>query len=105
MRGDLQMRLTAVRGAALRRAYEVSLSRDLFGHLVLDLTWSRIGRRGQQLRLSAPTEQAAERLLRERLQRRASLPRRAGARYALTLLRGDASWLARCPSFAPLGPP
>ena len=86
-----------------RRAYRVRVTRDLFGLVVVEFRWGRVGTVGTRLCMSAPTVEAAQALVRQRLRRRTSAPRRIGVGYALVRAVTDGgpatAWL---PSIAPL---
>jgi hypothetical protein len=63
------------------RVYRLSLSRDLFGVLVLEIAWGRRGAAGQVKRLAFDTLSEAHAEITARLRRRASAERRIGAGY------------------------
>lgn len=65
----------------IARAYSIYAVRDLFGHVVVELSWGRIARRGASLRLSFASETSAEAFIRRTLVKRASAPRRIGVAY------------------------
>jgi hypothetical protein len=79
------------------RSYDVVADKDLFGHIIVALTWGRIGTRGREQVLSAATLVEAQRLVRTRLARRSSLKRRLGAAYRVRHVAGDASWVLGIP--------
>ncbi|OYX47400.1 WGR domain-containing protein [Novosphingobium sp. CECT 9465] len=66
------------------RRYVISRSQDLFGVSIVELTWGRIGTRGQGKRLSfadAADAADAEHFIAGLLRRRASATRRIGVPY------------------------
>jgi predicted DNA-binding WGR domain protein len=67
----------------MARAYRISASRDLFGNIIVDLRWGRIGRRGAGLIVSFAQEEAAQRFIQRTLAKRASASRRIGVAYAV----------------------
>lgn len=77
------------------RAYRIETTRDLFGHIIVELGWGRIGRRGSGLTISFSDEEAARRFVQRTLTRRASAPRRIGVAYALLETPADACGKSR----------
>ncbi|MDQ2893840.1 MAG: WGR domain-containing protein [Pseudomonadota bacterium] len=74
--------LEAVDGARnIRRSYSITSARDLFGHMIVELHWGRIGGRGQGMAVSFSCPRAAERFVAQTLARRASAERRIGVGY------------------------
>ena len=67
----------------IARAYVIEASRDLFGWIVVERRWGRIGRAGRGERRAFPTESAAEVHIRSLLARRATAPRRIGVAYEI----------------------
>lgn len=63
------------------RRYTVALSRDLFGALIVEFAWGRIGTKGQRRAVSFACEGEASRFARQLLRRRASAPKRIGVPY------------------------
>lgn len=63
------------------RRYAISRSQDLFGVSIVELTWGRIGTRGQGKRLSFADAADAEHFIAGLLRRRASATRRIGVPY------------------------
>lgn len=63
------------------RRWRVAASRDLFGRLVIETHWGRIGARGQVRCVSFADEGAALRHVRALLARRAGAVRRIGTAY------------------------
>ncbi len=66
----------------IRRRWRVATMRDLFGHVVVETSWGRIGARGRVLVRSFEGEAEALRYIRALLARRATAPRRIGLAYA-----------------------
>ena len=60
----------------IRRRWRVAAYRDLFGQVIIETGWGRIGRRGQSLMRSFADETEALRYVRALLARRASAKRR-----------------------------
>lgn len=67
----------------IARSYEITVSRDLFGCVLVELAWGRIGAAGSRLRVSFQSETAARHFVERTLSRRASAPRRIGVEYQL----------------------
>ncbi|MCW1385065.1 WGR domain-containing protein [Novosphingobium sp. KCTC 2891] len=65
----------------IARRYAISLSRDLFGACLVEVSWGRIGRRGQARTLSFSERPDAERFVRQLQRRRMSARRRIGVPY------------------------
>ncbi|MFD1789255.1 WGR domain-containing protein [Sphingomonas floccifaciens] len=65
----------------IHRRWSLVAGRDLFGRVVVETDWGRIGRRGQQLVKSFADEAAALRHIRMLLARRRSAERRLGVGY------------------------
>lgn len=79
----LPIELTArdsVHGIA--RRWRVVVYRDLFGMLLVETQWGRIGRAGQRLVCAFVSEDAALAHVRALLRRRAGAVRRIGVGYA-----------------------
>ena len=68
----------------IARSYRIHATLDLFGHVVVELRWGRIGRRGFGMTVSFANEEAARRFIMRTLAKRASAPRRIGVAYCLT---------------------
>ena len=66
----------------MSRRWSVVAYRDLFGHVLVETSWGRIGTRGQHLLQSFPDEADAARYVAGLLRIRASAPKRIGVRYA-----------------------
>jgi predicted DNA-binding WGR domain protein len=96
---DYRCELEAVdRSRNIARAYHIHASRDLFGHIIVDLRWGRIGRRGAGLTISFADEEAARRFIRRTLAKRASAPQRIGTAYQL--VNGLSALKTRHPTLA-----
>ena len=65
----------------IARSYAIEASADLFGHIVVDLHWGRIGTKGQGRTISFAKAQDATRFVRQTLSRRASAKKRLGVGY------------------------
>lgn len=63
------------------RSWRCEVERDLFGLLVVSVTFGRVARTGRTLRNVVPDDAAAERFVRRALARRASAHKRCGASY------------------------
>lgn len=68
----------------VRRRWRVQAMRDLFGRVVIETAWGRIGAPGRTLARSFADEEAALRYVRALLRRRAGARRRIGADYRRT---------------------
>jgi len=76
------IRLQAVnRSRNIARRYVIEASRDLFGAVIVDYGWGRIGTRGQSRVISFQCDDDAERFVRTLLRRRASAQQRLGVAY------------------------
>lgn len=78
------------------RRYGIDLAPDLFGAVIVETRWGRIGAISQHKRVSFETIEAARRHVRATLLRRAATRRRIGVAYVL--VRGE------LPSYAPALP-
>ncbi len=65
----------------IARAYSIEASHDLFGWIVVERRWGRIGGAGRGERRAFATEGAAKSYVRSLLARRATAPRRIGVAY------------------------
>ena len=65
----------------IRRRWRVSATRDLFGHVVVETSWGRIGAAGRRLIRSFADEAEAARYVSKLLRIRARAPRRIGISY------------------------
>jgi predicted DNA-binding WGR domain protein len=68
-------------GRNIARDYRIEISPDLFGHIVIELHWGRIGTKGQRRALSFADEAPALRFIRATLARRQSARKRIGTPY------------------------
>lgn len=74
--------LTAVDAARnIRRRWSVTAYRDLFGAVMIETRWGRLGRNGRTLVRSFAEEGQAARYVRALLLRRATAERRIGVAY------------------------
>lgn len=65
----------------IARRYEIYQSMDLFGVPTVDVSWGRIGTKGQHHRLSFPDPRAASQFVNRLLRRRGSAHKRIGVSY------------------------
>jgi WGR domain len=80
------------------RRYQITLGRDLLEEWTVSISYGRSGQGGQEKRFSSPEAKQARAIIRDRLRRRLSAPKRIGCPYRLTALSSapgvDASaWL------------
>jgi WGR domain len=80
------------------RRYQITLGRDLLDDWTVSITYGRAGQGGQEKRFASPKAEEVRAIIRDRLRRRLSAPRRIGCPYRLTTLNSapgvDASaWL------------
>ena len=68
------------------RRWSVQVSRDLFGWVVIERSWGRIGTRGQRRRDAFAKDAEARRFVRKMLVRRAGAEARIGASYQPVLI-------------------
>jgi predicted DNA-binding WGR domain protein len=89
----LRLRLEAC-APALRchRVYEIAVARDLFGVLIADMTYGRIGTVGRTKSRSFTCIEDAASVIDACLRRRATLPRRLGAAYRLRSIEFETGW-------------
>ena len=66
------------------RAWRIAIDRDLFGELVADVTFGRIGKAGRTQRRHCSNENEAKALLKLGLMRRSTAKRRIGVDYVVT---------------------
>ena len=66
------------------RRYEVVIGRDLLDAWTVAIRYGRTGRRGHEQRFASPECEAMRAVVRDRLRRRLSAPRRIGCPYRLT---------------------
>ena len=80
------------------RRYQITVGRDLLDDWTVSISYGRTGQGGHVLRFASPKQEEMRAVIRDRLQRRLSAPRRIGCPYRLTMLNAapgiDASaWL------------
>jgi predicted DNA-binding WGR domain protein len=68
------------------RRYQVMVGRDLLDDWTVAISYGRIGQRGQQQQIASSNAEDMCAVIRDRLRRRLSAPRRIGCRYRLTTL-------------------
>lgn len=76
------------------RSYQIDAGQDLFGVWVVDVVYGRIGTRGTHIRYSAPDEASAQKIVRSKLNRRASARKRIGVPYRVREFTDLACWYA-----------
>ena len=67
--------------ANIRRGYQIERSTDLFGHVIIDWHWGRIGTSGQSRRVSFVNDSGATAFVRSLLRRRDGSGKRIGVDY------------------------
>ncbi|PZU79333.1 MAG: hypothetical protein DI530_08820 [Sphingomonas sp.] len=67
----------------IRRRWSVTVARDLFGHVLIETRWGRIGARGRTLTVSFPDETRAARHVAALLARRHGAVKRIGVAYRI----------------------
>jgi predicted DNA-binding WGR domain protein len=67
----------------VHRSWACNVGRDLFGDLVVSVTFGRTGTDGRTIRYAMADEASAERFLVKALRRRAGAEKRCGAAYHL----------------------
>ena len=67
----------------IARRYAIDACPDLFGHIIVNLYWGRIGKKGQGRTLSFAQAQDAARFVRQTLSRRAGAKKRIGVGYQM----------------------
>ena len=75
------------------RSYRLEAGLDLFGTWLVDATYGRIGTPGRTIRYFAGDEDAARKIIRRTLQRRATAPKRIGVSYRICELNDPSQWL------------
>jgi predicted DNA-binding WGR domain protein len=68
------------------RRYSITVGRDLLNDWTIRIRYGRIGQRGQEICVASREPGAMQSVLRERLRRRLSAPKRIGCPYRLTML-------------------
>lgn len=66
------------------RRYEIVVGRDLFGGWTVSIGYGRAGQQLRSLRFGGQDERVMQRVVRERLRRRLSAPKRIGCAYRLS---------------------
>jgi hypothetical protein len=66
------------------RHYEVRIGRDLLDDWTVTIRYGRVGEGGQERRYGSPEPTVLRAILRDRLRRRLSAPKRIGCAYRLT---------------------
>ncbi len=66
------------------RRYEVRIGRDLLGDWTVSIRYGRTGQGGQERHYGSPEPDALRAIIRDRLRRRLSAPRRIGCCYRLS---------------------
>jgi predicted DNA-binding WGR domain protein len=66
------------------RRYEVSVGRDLLDDWTVTIRYGRVGQGGQERRYGSPEPDSLRAIIRDRLRRRLSAPKRIGCAYRLT---------------------
>jgi predicted DNA-binding WGR domain protein len=69
-----------------QRRYEITVGRDLFDDWSVVIRYGRIGQGGREERFAGPQADELMAVVRERLRRRLSAPRRIGVPYRLAVL-------------------
>ncbi len=80
------------------RRYRVTLGRDLLNDWTVAISYGRAGQGGRELRYAATKPEEMQAVIRERLRRRLSAPKRIGCAYRLAAFSAApgfdaASWL------------
>jgi predicted DNA-binding WGR domain protein len=65
----------------IHRRYEIARSPDLFGWTLIELRWGRVGAEMRAKVLATPTPEAADKLVRQVMHRRAGARKRIGVAY------------------------
>ena len=68
------------------RRYSIRIGRDLLDDWTVTIGHGRTGQAGQETRLADSQSEAIQQIVRERLRRRLSAPKRIGCTYRLTML-------------------
>jgi hypothetical protein len=80
------------------RRYQITVGRDLLDDWTVSICYGRAGQAGRELRFGGPKAEDMRAVVRDRLRRRLSAPKRIGCPYRLTVMNSasgfDASaWL------------
>ena len=65
----------------IARRYAIALSQDLFGRVIVEFSWGRIGTKGQGRTVSFEVHRDADKFVDQLLRRRAGAPKRIGVAY------------------------
>jgi hypothetical protein len=68
------------------RRYEIAVGRDLLDDWTVAIRYGRTGQGGREIRYAGPVAEPMQAIVRDRLRRRLSAPRRIGCSYRLTRL-------------------
>jgi len=74
------------------RRYEVVIGRDLLDAWMVVIRFGRTGQHGRELRYASPRAEEVQAVIRDRLRRRLSAPRRIGCPYRLTAISSAAGF-------------
>ncbi|NML13092.1 WGR domain-containing protein [Sphingobium sp. AR-3-1] len=88
----------------IRRRYSISASLDLFGMIVVETRWGRIGARGQAQRHAFADHAAAQRHIAATLRRRGTAETRIGVPYQAIAVASGPIPASQCPIIIPLPP-
>lgn len=68
------------------RRYQVTVGRDLLDDWTVAIRYGRAGQGGHEKRFASPKAELVRAIIRDRLRRRLSAPKRIGCPYRLTML-------------------
>ena len=68
------------------RRYSIRIGRDLLDDWTVTIEYGRTGQAGKETRFASPEVEVIQSIVRERLRRRLSAPRRIGCAYRLAIL-------------------
>lgn len=74
------------------RRYEITVGRDLFDDWNVSIRYGRIGQHGHTKRFAGPRDDEMKAVIRDRLRRRLSAPKRIGCPYRMTSLNTAAGF-------------
>ncbi len=74
------------------RRYEITVGQDLLDDWIVSIRYGRMGERGQEKRFAAAEANELKAIIRDRLRRRLSAPRRIGCAYRMTNLNTAAGF-------------
>lgn len=80
------------------RRYQITLGRDLLDDWTVAIRYGRTGQGGQEKRYASPNPEAMQAIVKDRLRRRLSAPKRIGCPYRMTVFSAasgfdSAGWL------------